>query len=264
MTRINTNVTSLVAQNILGRSNNSLEEALNRLSTGLRINTGKDDPAGLIASENLRSDITSIKRAIGNTDRANQVIATADSALGQVSALLNDIRALVTESANSGALSDEQISANQLQVDSSLEAINRIAQTTKFQGRTLLNGSLDFTISAGANFSNITDLRVDQANLGATGSLAVAVEVTTAATQASLQVTNIDLSSTAAQGVNTAAITGTLSHATGTLTLNNAEITLTALAGGTAAARKATRWRTWRSPSGPVPPRPAIRLRPTL
>jgi flagellin-like hook-associated protein FlgL len=67
MTRINTNVTSLLAQNILGRSNKSLEQALNRLSTGLRINTGKDDPAGLIASENLRSDITSIQRAIGNT-----------------------------------------------------------------------------------------------------------------------------------------------------------------------------------------------------
>ena len=67
------------------------------MSTGLRINTGKDDPAGLIASENLRSDITSIKKAISNTDRANQVIATADSALGQVSSLLNDIRGLVTE-----------------------------------------------------------------------------------------------------------------------------------------------------------------------
>ena len=75
-----------------------MEQALNRLSTGLRINTGKDDPAGLIASENLRSDITSIKKAISNTDRANQVIATADSALGQVSSLLNDIRGLVTES----------------------------------------------------------------------------------------------------------------------------------------------------------------------
>ena len=87
MTRINTNVSSLVAQNTLGRSNASLNQALTRLSTGLRINTGKDDPAGLIASENLRSDITSIRRAISNTDRANQVIATADSALGQVSSL---------------------------------------------------------------------------------------------------------------------------------------------------------------------------------
>ena len=62
MTRINTNVSSLVAQNTLGRSNAALEQALTRLSTGLRINTGKDDPAGLIASENLRSDITSIQQ----------------------------------------------------------------------------------------------------------------------------------------------------------------------------------------------------------
>ena len=62
MTRINTNVSSLVAQNTLGRSHAALEQALTRLSTGLRINTGKDDPAGLIASENLRSDITSITR----------------------------------------------------------------------------------------------------------------------------------------------------------------------------------------------------------
>src|SRR6266576_155862 len=150
MTRINSNVSSLVAQNTLGRSNAALEQALGRLSTGLRINTGKDDPAGLIASENLRSDITSIKKAISNTDRANQVIATSDSALGQVSGLLNDIRGLVSEAANTGALSEDQIRANQLQVDSSLEAIDRISQTTSFQGRRLLDGSLDFlTTSAG-------------------------------------------------------------------------------------------------------------------
>jgi flagellin len=163
-----------------------LEQALTRLSTGLRINTGKDDPAGLIASENLRSDITSIQRAIGNTDRANQVIATADSALGQVSSLLNDIRGLVTESANTGALSQEQIDANQLQVDSSLEALNRIAQTTTFQGRRLLDGSLDFIITQGSNFSTVSDLQIDQANLGATGQVAVNVEISAAATQAQL------------------------------------------------------------------------------
>src|SRR4030095_8718404 len=171
MTRINTNVTSLIAQNTLGRSNSALAQALQRLSTGLRINTGKDDPAGLIPSENLRSDITSIKRAISNTDRANQVIATADSALGQVSSLLNDIRGLVTESANEGALSDAQVAANQLQIDSSLEALNRIAQTTTFQGLRLLAGSLDFTTTAGTNFGNLSDLKIDQANLGATGSV---------------------------------------------------------------------------------------------
>src|SRR6188508_190017 len=202
MTRINTNVSSLVAQNTLGRSNADLEQALNRLSTGLRINTGKDDPAGLIASENLRSDITSIKRAISNTDRANQVIATADSALGQVSSLLNDIRGLVTESANTGALSDEQIAANQLQIDSSLTALNRIAQTTEFQGRRLLDGSLDFLTTAGTNFSRLSDLAIEQANLGATGSVSVAITVNTAATQAQVDITGIPAATAAANATS--------------------------------------------------------------
>lgn len=148
MTRINTNVGSLIAQKTLARSNSQLQESLTRLSTGLRINVGKDDPAGLIASEVLRSDIVSVQRAITNSERANQIIATADSALGQVSSLLNDIRGLVSEAANTGALSDEQIAANQLQVDSSLEAIDRVAQTTSFQGRRLLDGSLDFITSS--------------------------------------------------------------------------------------------------------------------
>ncbi|MBM3998970.1 MAG: flagellin [Planctomycetes bacterium] len=185
MTRINTNVSSLIAQNTLSRTNNQLQTALTRLSTGLRINTGKDDPAGLIASEALRSDITALDRAIRNSERANQVIATADSALGQVSSLLNDIRGLVTEAANGGALSDDEIAANQLQIDSSLEAINRIAQTTTFQGRRLLDGSLDFLSTIGS-VSTVTGAKIDQANLGATGSVDVDVDITTAATQAEI------------------------------------------------------------------------------
>ncbi len=191
MTRINTNVSSLVARNTLGRSNAALEQALTRLSTGLRINTGKDDPAGLIASENLRSDITAVKRAISNTDRANQVIATADSALGQVSSLLNDIRGLVTESANAGVTSPAALAANQAQVDSSLDALNRIAQTTTFQGRKLLDGSLDFTTVAGTNFGKLKSLQIDQANLGATGSVPVRINVSEAATKAQVNVTNV-------------------------------------------------------------------------
>lgn len=167
MTRINTNVGSLIAQKTLARSNTQLQESLTRLSTGLRINVGKDDPAGLIASEVLRSDIISVQRAITNSERANQIIATADSALGQVSSLLNDVRGLVSEAANTGALSDEQIAANQLQVDSSLEAIDRIAQTTSFQGRRLLDGSLDFITSSAAGTGFATGILG-----GTTGALA--------------------------------------------------------------------------------------------
>jgi flagellin len=186
MSRINTNVSSLVAQKTLGRSNAQLQETLTRLSTGLRINSGKDDPAGLIASENLRRDITSAGKAISNTERANQLIATADSALGQISNLLNDIRGLVIEAANTGVLSDEQIAANQLQVDSSLEAIDRIAQVTTFQGRKLLDGSLDFQLTYTAGGATVEDLNIDQANLGTAGSVAVDVQITAAATQASI------------------------------------------------------------------------------
>ena len=188
MTRINTNVPSLVAQNRLQASNSDLQEALTRLSTGLRINSGSDDPAGLIASEALRSEITSLGKAISNTRRASQIISTADSALGQVSNLLNDVRGLVVEAANSGALSDDEVAANQLQIDSSLEAINRIAQTTTFQGRKLLDGGLDFLTTSGANFGNITNLQIDQANLGAIGQLDVSVSITAAAEQASITI----------------------------------------------------------------------------
>jgi flagellin len=235
MTRINTNVSSLVARNTLRQSNAALEQSLTRLSTGLRINTGKDDPAGLIASENLRSDITSIQRAITNTDRANQVIATADSALGRVSSLLNDIRGLVTESANSGALSDEQLAANQLQVDSSLEALNRIAQTTTFQGRRLLDGSLDFLTTAGSNFSNISDLKIDQANLGDTGSVSVSVNVTTAATQGQVDVTAIPVAVVGVAASTTATFTNTATQATGgTVTIGAETFSIAADAAGAA------------------------------
>lgn len=223
MTRINTNVSSLVAQNTLGRSNSSLNQALTRLSTGLRINTGKDDPAGLIASENLRSDITSINRAISNTDRATQVIATADSALGQVSSLLNDIRGLVTESANTGALSEDQIAANQLQVDSSLEALNRIAQTTTFQGRKLLDGSLDFITQATANFDRLQSVEIDQANLGATGTAAVDVNVTAAATKAQIDVANIPAATTAVAAEGTLTFSDSQLTATGSIDINISE-----------------------------------------
>ncbi len=198
MTRINTNVPSLVAQNRLQRSNQDLQTRLTRLSTGLKINKGSDDPAGLIASEALRSEITSLNKAVGNTRRADQIIATADSALAQVSNLLNDVRGLVVEAANKGALSADEINANQLQIDSSLEAINRIAQTTTFQGRKLLDGSLDFLTNGGAGFSTISDLQIDQANLGTAGSVSVDVKITQAATKASIINTGIAASTSPA------------------------------------------------------------------
>jgi flagellin len=183
MTRINTNVGSLVAQTALARSHSQLSQALTRLSTGLRINTGADDPAGLIASQVLQSNINSTNQAITNSQQANELIATADSALGQVSGLLNSIRGLVSDAANTGALSSDQIAANQLQVDASLAAIDRISQSTSFQGRRLLDGSLDFlTTSAGTADLHATGTIGTQLDVKATGSFGAASDAAATAT----------------------------------------------------------------------------------
>ncbi|WDQ19472.1 flagellin N-terminal helical domain-containing protein [Rhodopirellula sp. P2] len=187
MTRINTNVSSLVAQNRLASSNQDLQQSLTRLSTGLKINSASDNPAGLIAGQALRSEITGLTKAISSTTRASQIISTADSALGQVSNLLNDVRGLVVEAANTGAMSKEEIAANQLQIDSSLEAINRISQTTTFQGRKLLDGSQDF-VSTLDTAPGVTDYSIDQANLGSSGNLDVEVNVSAAATKAEISI----------------------------------------------------------------------------
>src|SRR3954451_7714611 len=138
MSRINTNVSSLIAQRILTKNNNQLNTSLERLSTGLKINKGADNPAGLIASENLRAEKAGITQAIDNAGRASNIIGTAEGGLSEVSSLLTELQSLVGQAANSGGLSTEELSANQLQVDSILGSVNRIAGATSFQGKKLL------------------------------------------------------------------------------------------------------------------------------
>src|SRR5258706_1296954 len=103
MSRINTNVASLTAQRGLAASHKALSDTLQRLSSGLRINRGADDPAGLIASEGLRSEISGISQAVDNSSRASNVISTAEGALGEVANLLLNVKSLVVQAANSGA-----------------------------------------------------------------------------------------------------------------------------------------------------------------
>jgi len=132
MSRINTNVSSLIAQRVLRKNNNSLSLSLERLSTGLRINRGADNPAGLIASENLRAEKAGINQAISNAQRASNVIGTAEGGLSEVSSLLNELQGLVNQSASTGGLTPAETNANQIQVDSILNTINRISQATAF------------------------------------------------------------------------------------------------------------------------------------
>jgi flagellin len=180
MSRINTNVSSLIAQRVLRQNNDALNQSLERLSTGLKINSGADNPAGLIASENLRSEKAGITQAIDNAGRASNIVGTAEGGLSEVSSLLTELQSLVNQSANEGGLSSEEIAANQLQVDSILNTINRISQATAFQGKKLLNGNYAYTTS-GVTSTQFDNVSINGARVPDGGSVNVVIQVTASA-----------------------------------------------------------------------------------
>jgi flagellin len=218
MSRINTNVTSLIASRVLNTNNASLNTSLERLSTGLRINSGKDDPAGLIASENLRNQISGTEAAIKNAQRADTIIATAEGSLTEVSSLLNDLQGLLTEVANAGGMSDDEINANQMQVDSILNSIDRIANSTEFEGMKLLNGDKNYTSSVGTP-ANVTDYQINAAKLIDGASMAAVISVGTVADQGTLTLVGTTTEQTTIQ-VSSNRGTTELTFATGTTAAN--------------------------------------------
>ena len=180
MSRINTNIPSIQAVHKLATNQSDLAIRLERLSTGLRINRGRDDPAGLIASETLRSEIRGISQAVDNSTRAMNVISTAEGALNEISSLLLDVRGLINHAANEGANSSAELKADQLQVDSLLEAIDRIANTTQFGGKKLINGNMAYTLSA-LPTSAISTATIFGARVPDNSYTTVVVEVTSSA-----------------------------------------------------------------------------------
>ncbi|MCH8967661.1 MAG: flagellin [Planctomycetes bacterium] len=216
MSRINLNIPAVQAQRQLAATNKQLQQSLQRLSSGLRINRGADDPAGLIVSTRLRTEISAAAQAIRNSERAINVIATGEGALAEIQNLLLDVRNLTIEAANSGAFSDEEIRANQLQIDSAVESITRIANTTNFAGRKLINGSLDF-ITSGVKDSALDVVSVFRAKFGRNTSIGVTVSILQSAEQAQLRFVN--------SSITTGSVTLELAGSEGvvSLTLNSGQ-----------------------------------------
>ena len=138
---VNSIAGTLVAAHQAQRTYASLANTMTQLSTGLRINSGKDDPAGLIASELLRSEIAASNAAVKNTVMANSMLNIAESGMKQISNLLIDAKTLAVEAANSGVVSPAMIEANQMQMDAILHSIDRISGMTNWLGKPLLDGS---------------------------------------------------------------------------------------------------------------------------
>ena len=178
MSRINTNVMSLTAQRNLLAANQQVNRSMERLSSGLRINRGADDPAGLIMSERLRSEKVALQTAINNNIRATNLLSTAEAGLSEISSLLLDIQGLVDVAANSGGMTSDDIAANQLLLDEAVDSITRIAGGTQFNGKKLLDGSLaggaKFQIGAEISSTNqitVAIQGVDADSLGVTAVL---------------------------------------------------------------------------------------------
>lgn len=217
MGSINTNVAALIAQQGLATSQGQLSTALQRLSTGLQINSGEDNPAGLIISNELQSQIAGINQGVNNSTQANNVIATAEGALNEVTSLLINIKSLIVGAANTGGETSSEISADQLQVDSAVQSITRIADSTTFAGQHLIDGTMDY-ITSGVNTSQIKSLNIAQAQVGSSGVMPVDVHVITSARPAELRFTTSAITSSVTIRIAGASGTQTLSFASGTHT----------------------------------------------
>ncbi len=140
MTVINTNISALTAQNAQRTANNAMGTAMQRLSTGLRINSAKDDAAGLAISQKMTADVRGLAVAMRNANDGISMAQTAESAMGEVTNMLQRMRELAVQSAN-GTLTAVDRTALQAEVGQLVGEIDNIGVRTNFNGRSLLDGS---------------------------------------------------------------------------------------------------------------------------
>ena len=158
--RVNTNVAAMNAYRNLTVTEGSTNKSLEKLSSGLRINRASDDAAGLVNSEALRSQVGGLKVATRNAQDGISVAQTAEGALNEVTSILQRVRDLTVQKANTGGNSTTATSAIDAEISSLSAEIGRIGTTTQFNGQTLLNGSYDKKFQVGANQGEQIDLKV--------------------------------------------------------------------------------------------------------
>lgn len=226
LTVTNTNTLSLL--NILNQTTARQSNLLTQLTTGRSINKGSDNPSGLIALESINADLTAVNASIDNNQRTDAQLAVAESSLVEVGNLLSEIETLVASSTNEGGLSNSEIAANQAQIDSAIDSIDRIVRTTSFNGKRLLDGSLGIN-STGVDAAKVSNLRIFS-RPESSSSIQVVSTITASAQTASAAFGNTAFNA-AGTNYNTSgstqiSITGTLGTATITLGsgLNRSEI----------------------------------------
>jgi flagellin len=181
MLSVNTNVASLNAQNNLVKSQSELNTSLARLSSGLRINSAKDDAAGLAISNRMTSQIRGLNQAARNANDGISLAQTAEGAMDEVTNMLQRMRELAIQSVNGSNSSDDRVSLD-AEFDQLVSEISRIADNTTFNGQNVLNvtTSTDITFQVGSEAGDtITltlskDLSADSADMSSVASESIA------------------------------------------------------------------------------------------
>ena len=145
--RIFNNIPSLNAQRILGINNDRLAKSVERIASGIRVNRGADDAAGLAISEALRSDIRALRQAVRNANDGISLINVAEGALNEQSGILIRLRELASQAAT-GTVGSTERQTIQLEFSALSNELDRIAATTEFNGQGLVDGSLGSTVSS--------------------------------------------------------------------------------------------------------------------
>ncbi|WP_313163815.1 FliC/FljB family flagellin [Kosakonia cowanii] len=179
---INTNALSLVAQNNLNKSQDSLGTAIERLSSGLRINSAKDDAAGQAISNRFTANINGLTQASRNANDGISIAQTTEGALNEINDNLQNIRRLSVQAQN-GTNSDSDRQSIQDEIDARLDEINRISEQTEFNGVKVLSKDQKLSIQVGSNDGQTIDIelnQMDSSTLGMDGfSVANGIDTTT-------------------------------------------------------------------------------------
>jgi flagellin len=178
--RVNNNIAALNAYRNLSVTDGQMNKSLEKLSSGFRINRAADDAAGLAISEGLRSQIGGLKVAVRNAQDGISVVQTAEGALTETHSILQRMRDLSVQAANDGGLNDAARGNIQSEMDQLKEELTRIADTTKFNGKALLDGTFSGDFQVGANAGE-----------------SISIDIASGVSAADLNVDNIDVTSSA-------------------------------------------------------------------
>merc|ERR1712138_314357 len=160
---INTNTSSINARRKLTSSSNALSRSFERLSSGLRINSARDDAAGLAITNRMTAQIRGLDQAVRNSNDGISLAQTAEGALNETTNLLQRVRELAVQSASDNNNPADRASLNE-EVIQLVDEINRIATNTSFNGNKLLNGDIiNSVLHVGANVGETLNVRIDSA-----------------------------------------------------------------------------------------------------